>query len=234
MGKKKVLTTCITENGINRVAIRSLLEAGEVKITAFRDGLKSASITIHSISVEINNGLTKELPQVQQVVLSEPEPLPIHIPLMPIYEPEKQNRSELFSKFSYTGNGKAILRTMVGWGKKAYTDLEYNYTAIPKYLRRGEYIRISNSDNKYWARDQLQFIAGVDMDIFVGHDDRVDRPNFLIKDYIDTGDDINLGGVIMSIFKRTAKAGESIIMAGNSDGDSPEDSRMYFVIGKRN
>ena len=222
-----------TENGINRVAIRSLLEAGEVKITASRKGLASASIIIHSIPVEINHGLTKELPQVQQVATGEPEALPIHVPAMPAYEPEKQNKSDLFSNFSYTGNGKAILRTMVGWGKKAYTDLEYNYTAIPKYLRGGEYIRISNSDNKYWARDQLQFIAGVDMDIFVGHDDRVDRPDFLIKDYQDTGDDINLGGVIMSIFKRTAKAGESIIMAGNSDGNSPDDSRMYFVIGKK-
>jgi beta-galactosidase len=110
--------------------------------------------------------------------------------------------------------------------------MEHNYTVIPKYLVGSEYIRVPNSDGKYWARDQLQFIAGADMIIYVGHDDSVERPVFLTKDYIDTGDDVNLGGVKMSLFKRVAKKGESIIMAGNSDGDVPEDSRMYFVIGK--
>ena len=90
-----------------------------------------------------------------------------------------------------------------------------------------------NSDGKYWARDQLQFIAGTDMEIYVGHDDRVPRPAFLLNDYKDTGDDVNLVGVKMSLFKRVAKKGESIIMAGNSDGEVPDDTRMYFVIGKK-
>lgn len=111
--------------------------------------------------------------------------------------------------------------------------MEHNYTHIPKYLVGSEYIRVPNSDGKYWARDQLQFIAGADMEIYVGHDDRVQRPAFLLKDYKDLGDDVNLGGVKMSLFKRIVKKGESIIMAGNSDGDVPKESRMYFVIGKK-
>lgn len=221
------------EVGINRVAIRSLLQAGEVTITATSKGLKPATITIKSIAVEINEGLLKDLPQGYTLNFDTSEPLPIHTPKTEPYNADKQTKSDLFTKFSYTGNGKAMLRTNVHFGKKAYTDLEYNYTTIPSYLVGAEYIRIPNSDNKYWARDQLQFIAGQEMEIYVGHDDRVTRPEFLNKDFIDTGDDINLAGVIMSLFKRTAKVGESIIMAGNSDGDVPEDSRMYFVIGKQ-
>ncbi|WP_418262584.1 glycoside hydrolase family 2 protein [Flavobacterium faecale] len=221
-----------TECGINRVAIRSLLKAGTVKITATRKGLKPASITIQSNAIALKDGLTTELPLVPEVVLVK-EPLPVHTPETVAYEPGESTRSNLFTKFSYTGDGKAMLRTVLDWGKKTYTDMEHNYTVIPSYLRGSEYVRTPDSDKKYWARDQLQFIAGTDMEIYVGHDDRVKRPNFLIKDYVDTGDDINLGGVIMSLFKRTAKAGESIIMAGNSDEPITTDCRMYFVIGKK-
>ncbi|MDW5288115.1 glycoside hydrolase family 2 protein [Formosa sp. PL04] len=221
-----------TEAGINRIAVRSLLEAGTVTITANREGLEPATLDITSTEILLKDGLTTELPQVYNEPLGDAEPLPVHVPEMPVYEPEKQNKSNLFSKFSYTGDAKAMLRTTMDWGKKAYTDLEYNYTVIPGYLRGAEYIRTPDSDKRYWARDQLQFIAGVDMDIYVGHDDRVSRPDFLLKDYKDTGDDVKLGGVTMSLFKRTAKAGESIIMAGNSDGDAPKECRMYIVIGK--
>lgn len=164
---------------------------------------------------------------------SEAEMLPAHTPEIPEYIPGVTNRSKLFTKFSYPGDSPAMLRTTMDWGKKAYMDLDYNYTVIPSYLRGAEYIRTPNSDRGYWARDQLQFVAGADMDIYVGHDDRVSCPEFLRLDYHDTGDDINLGGVAMSVFKREAMAGESIIMAGNSDGSIPEDCRMYVVIGKK-
>jgi beta-galactosidase len=222
-----------TEVGINRVAIRSLLKAGNVTITASRKGLTSASITLTSLPFALKNGLTTQLPQVYNDGFVAEEPMPIYTPIMPPYEVGIKNRSELFTKFSYTGNGKAMLRTNMHWGKKAHTDLEYNYTVIPRYLNEAEYVRTPNSDNRYWARDQLQFIAGVDMDIYILHDDTVKRPEFLLEKYKDTGDNIEVGGVTMSIFNRVAKAGESIIMAGNSDGDAPKDCRMYTVMAKK-
>jgi beta-galactosidase len=222
------------EAGINRVAIKSYLQAGAVNVTATKMGLKSASLGLVSKPIKIENGLTMRLPQIYKNVLTE-EPMPIHSPEIPEYIPGIKNRSELFKKFSYTGDGKAMLRTNMHWGKKAYTDLEFNYTVIPRYLNGAEYIRTPNSDNRYWARDQLQFIAGVKMHIYVLHDDTVPRPEFLLKDYKDTGDDIKIDGKgpVMSIFHRVAEAGESIIMAGNSDGDAPKDCRMYTVIGKK-
>lgn len=218
------------EAGINRVAIRSLLKAGTVKITATQSGIKAASLGITSLPINIDNGLTTMLPQIYENVLTE-EPLPAYVPKMPEYVPNIQNRSELFKKFSYTGDGQAVLRTNMHWGKKAYTDLEYNYTVLPKYLNETEYVRPPNADNRYWARDQLQFIAGKKMHIYVLHDDTVPRPEFL-KDYKDNGDNVKVGEVIMSIFHRVAEEGESIIMAGNSDGDAPENSRMYTVMVK--
>ncbi|MFS4482754.1 sugar-binding domain-containing protein [Hyunsoonleella sp. 2307UL5-6] len=220
------------EAGINRVAVKSILEAGSVKVTATQSGLKLASIELSSNPVALENGLTMQLPHVFENVLTE-EPMPVHTPEIPEYMPGIKNRSELFKKFSYTGDGKAMLRTNMHWGKKAHTDMEVNYTHLPRYVNEAEYIRTPNSDNRYWARDQLQFIAGVKMHIYVLHDDTVPRPEFLLKDYKDNGDNIKVGDVVMSVFHRVAEAGESIIMAGNSDGDAPENCRMYTVIGKK-
>ncbi|MBD5780044.1 DUF4982 domain-containing protein [Pelagicoccus sp. NFK12] len=220
-----------TEAGINRVSIRSLLKPGTVTVTASREGLPDATIEITSHPVEIVDGLTTEMPQVYPQNLGDPEPLPAYTPPMPDLAPNTEMTSELFAQFSYTGDHEAILRTNAYWGKKAWTDLEYNYTRIPFYLHGAEYIRTPNADRGYWARDLLQFIAGKDMIIWVGHDDLVERPEFL-SDYQDTGDDIDLGGSTLSLFKREVKAGESIIMAGNSDSDISDEARMYVVLAK--
>lgn len=222
-----------TEAGINRVAIRSLLKAGKVKITAERKGLKCGTIKLKSKAVNLEGGLSIEMPQIYKTIVKE-EPKPVYTPYIPPYVPGVTNKSKLFTKFSYTGDSPAMLRSNIFWGKKAYTDLSYNYTKIPSHLHGSEYVRVPNSDSRYWARDLLQFIAGEDITLYVGHDDRVSRPEFLREDYIDTEEDFKLGDITMSLFKREVKAGESVVMAGNSDGDAPEDARMYVVIAQKN
>ena len=52
-----------TECGINRVAIRSTMQAGVITLTASRPGLSSATIKIDSKAVTITDGLSVELPQ---------------------------------------------------------------------------------------------------------------------------------------------------------------------------
>jgi beta-galactosidase len=51
-----------TECGINRVAIRSTLKAGAIKLTATRSGLEPGSAQLESRPVEIVNGLLREMP----------------------------------------------------------------------------------------------------------------------------------------------------------------------------
>jgi beta-galactosidase len=46
-----------TECGINRVAIRSTMTPGTITITAKRDGLKPATLTVDSQPVAIKDGL---------------------------------------------------------------------------------------------------------------------------------------------------------------------------------
>jgi len=45
-----------TEDGINRVAVRSTMAAGTIKVTATRDGLKPATVDLTSKAVEVVDG----------------------------------------------------------------------------------------------------------------------------------------------------------------------------------
>jgi beta-galactosidase len=49
-----------TECGINRVAIRSTMTPGTITVTAKRDGLESATVTVESQPVEIKDGLAAD------------------------------------------------------------------------------------------------------------------------------------------------------------------------------
>jgi beta-galactosidase len=51
-----------TECGINRVAVRSTLMPGTVRLTARREGLKPATISFDSKPVVIRDGLMQEVP----------------------------------------------------------------------------------------------------------------------------------------------------------------------------
>jgi beta-galactosidase len=57
-----------TECGINRVAIRSTTQPGSITLTATRDGLKSATVTIPSHATEIKDGLELAPPPVYSML----------------------------------------------------------------------------------------------------------------------------------------------------------------------
>jgi beta-galactosidase len=59
-----------TECGINRIAVRSTMTAGKITVTAKREGLTPATMTIQSMPVEIAGGLERPSPQ----TLSAPAP----------------------------------------------------------------------------------------------------------------------------------------------------------------
>ncbi len=49
-----------TEDGINRVAMRSTRDAGSVTLTATRQGLKPATVIFDTKPVEVTDGLSQE------------------------------------------------------------------------------------------------------------------------------------------------------------------------------
>ncbi len=52
-----------TEDGINRVSIRATQHPGAITLTAKRDGLKPATITLNSLPVDTKDGISPTIPQ---------------------------------------------------------------------------------------------------------------------------------------------------------------------------
>ena len=61
-GNSILATTLPVEAGVNRVLIRSTLEAGHVTLRAEADGLQPAEISFTSIPIEMKNGLSDYIP----------------------------------------------------------------------------------------------------------------------------------------------------------------------------
>ena len=61
-GNSILATTLPVEAGVNRVLIRSTLEAGHVTLRAEADGLQHAEISFTSIPIEMKNGLSDYIP----------------------------------------------------------------------------------------------------------------------------------------------------------------------------
>ena len=62
------------ECGINRVAVRSLLQPGTITVTAKCDGLKSGGVTIQSKPFAIENGYAMVLPVIPAIVSAKEPP----------------------------------------------------------------------------------------------------------------------------------------------------------------
>jgi beta-galactosidase len=61
-----------TEDGINRVAMRSTVMPGSIKLTAARAGLQPATITFDSKPVTITDGLSEEVPVTLSPIQNQP------------------------------------------------------------------------------------------------------------------------------------------------------------------
>ncbi len=219
-----------TECGINRVSVRSSRKAGSFTIKASGEGVESTSITIQSEPVKIKNGLTLEQPQLYSVASVKSEPIPVPIPeIVADKKDYKQVKSELFKNFSYTGEGKAMIKFNLQIGDTVYTDRTTTYSSIPNYLLGSEYIQTPDADNIYWARDQLQFLSTENIVVYVAHQIRLEVPEFL-KDYEVTGERIEIKSVNHILYKKIFPKGSEVIMAGNVDSNPSRESKMYVVF----
>ncbi len=225
-GKLKLYTEC----GINRVSVRSSRKAGLFTIKASGEGVESASITIQSEPVKIKTGMTLEQPQLFRPAEVKSEPIPVPIPeIVADKKDYTQAKSQLFKNFSYTGEGKAMIKFNLQIGDTVYTDRSTTYSSIPDYLLGSEYIQTPDADNIYWARDQLQFLSTENIVVYVAHQIRLEIPEFL-KDYEATGERIEIKSVNYDLFRKVFPKGSEVIMAGNVDSNPSRESKMYVVF----
>ncbi len=219
------------EAGINRVIIRSTRTAGPITLAASAQGLASATITVDSRPLEVHHGITAQLPATPQQGVLSPLPLPDNREVLAVKAPGKSavNESTLLEDVSYSGPSGDARIDPIKQGAPMYTDHStQKLPTLPEFLRRGEYIRLPNSEWNYSAVDLLQFGVKKDATVYVAHDVRLKKPAWLSEHFTDTGKRLTSGAHNWSLFKKNLKAGESVLLGSNTEDRG--DKRWQMVV----
>ena len=227
-----------TECGINRVSIRSTVEAGAVVLTAKREGLESATLTLTSTPVELTGGVSKVLPVVFETSLPErPEIDATKLAELtelrnapPVALAQTPESDRMFSMFAYTGNGLGGIENSFSAEMLAFSDdARIFIKEIPDFLKDSQVIRTAKGDSAYWANDYIVATAGQELDLYVAHDRKAPVPEWL-KEYKKTGDKVKLNrGTLLLYTKRLAKD-ESLRIPGNADQGKGKKSNLNMIL----
>ncbi len=227
-----------TECGINRASVRSTLEAGEVTITARRDGIKSTTLKLTSSPITLQEGLSEQAPAVYDVTLP-PRPdidgsalaaLAVSRAAPTVREVPQIASDRMFSTFAYTGNGAGGVEDIPKVNALAYSDDALLYLKkIPKSLAGARIIRTANGDRNYWANDYIVATAARDLDLYVAHDSKAPLPKWL-KSYRKTGDRVVVNGRTLRLFVKRLKKDQSLRIPGNVDQGQKAGSALNLIL----
>jgi beta-galactosidase len=221
------------ECGINRVAVRSTRSAGSITVRATCKGLKSASVTVKSIALKTQNGYSTELPTMPLT------PLPPERPVINAYWDQPEIRSQktggtgkFITGFSYSGPTAGVrVEQDAQDGKHILIDRDISFASLPAELKGADYVQAAAADARYNAVDLMEVAVKGSSSVFVAHDDRLGRPDWLTHQFKPTSDAIVVGGHPMKIFQHPAPKDESLTLGTNTENaNAPADASMYIVF----
>ncbi|RKQ34327.1 glycoside hydrolase family 2 protein [Oceanobacillus halophilus] len=222
------------EAGVNRVAIRSTQTPGLVNVTAKVAGLQSDSVEIEAKPVAVWNGLTEEMPVVPGITLGEEPPVGEGPdPNLKLTDEENAGPT-LINDFSYSGiavpggvKGNAHIGALI------FSDEEDEFPYLPNHLIGSEYIQVPNEDRNYKALDLMHFSVEQQTEVWIAHDDLLERPEWLIEEYEETESKLFVKNHSHTLFKKTVDAGTALTLGGNQDETNVKDCNMYVVFAKK-
>jgi Beta-galactosidase/beta-glucuronidase len=240
-----------TECGINRVFVRANRTSGNFTLTASRDGLEPATVSITSIPVSDTNGLSTEKPQGYAVPLGNEPAIDPNLPDNPDEpgEPGGPTSSDTLNAvmvdFSYTGthgdsltppqpNAHIVHNAQAG--SKAYIDSAAVLPALPDYLKGGDYIQAFLRDAPDGSSTDLyQFFTNKFCYIYQLIDAANPMPvhnnneNYQWEKLADT---VTINGRVHNIYKsRLMSPGENGYFASNGHGiEVAPGSNLYMVF----
>ncbi|MDR1010172.1 MAG: DUF4982 domain-containing protein, partial [Opitutaceae bacterium] len=248
------------ESGINRVAIKSTPDAGQITLKASRTGLKDATLTLTSTAPPLTTAALPPTSAARAVAHSlartpggasilPDEKLPqtapawentpaLATPQPPLVKSAATGAEKMAGRhtktWSYSGPSSAIvhLETDARPGKNAYVDTDSPFPAdLPAALESADWIQAANSDALYSAVDFVEISVPANTTITVAHDDRLPRPGWLTAQFKATPQKITILGNAMTLHERAAKTPESITMGDNAaPKTAPAHPNMYLVF----
>jgi beta-galactosidase len=221
------------ECGINRVAVRSTRSPGSITVRATCKGLKPASVTVKSVAFKTQNGYSTELPTMPLT------PIPAERPVINAYWDQPEIRSEktgeagkFVTGFSYSGPTSGVrVEQDAQDGGKILADRDVSFANLPAELKGADYVRAAAADSRYNAVDLMEIAVKGGSRVFVAHDDRLGKPEWLTRQFKPTNTTIVVDGHSLKIFQHTSPNDESLTLGTNTENaNAPADSSMYIVF----
>jgi len=220
------------ECGINRVAVRSTPVPGVITVTARGGELRPATLRLTSAGVMVEHGCSMALP-----ALPPPPALAKTAgeDLLILAQSRPQPQAGRFLKaFSYSGpTGAVRVRQQARDGEKIYADRDFVFTGLPAPLKGSDWVQAANADQLYSAVDLMELAAGVDGVVYVAHDRRLPRPDWLQRQFKPTELHLTVNGQNMNVFERRVRNGESLTLGSNTEDRRFTPSNMYIVFVNR-
>jgi beta-galactosidase len=133
--------------------------------------------------------------------------------------------------FSYSGPSGAVrVRQDARDGQQIYVDREFVFTDLPASLKGSDWIQAANADKLYSAVDLMELAAGVDGVVFVAHDGRLPRPDWLQRQFKTSELRVAVNGQSMNVYERRVHKGESLTLGSNAEDRRLKSSNMYIVF----
>jgi beta-galactosidase len=223
------------ECGVNRVALRSTMVSGVIKLRARCDGLGSGSLTLKSRPFEVQNSFSMTLPGLPDVSLRKSGFDVAFADTMPPAAHKshaQQDASGRFTKaFAYSGPTASVrVELDAEEGKKIYADRDYTFTNLPAGLRGGDYVLAANADKLYNAVDLMEIAVRSGSVVFIAHDDRLPRPAWLTSQFQPTDMSITIDSRTMKVFQHRAERDESLTLGANTESARVKSCNMYIVF----
>jgi beta-galactosidase len=219
------------ECGINRVAIRSTLESGTITLNARSQRLRPATLRIESRPVTIKNGTLAEPPTVPAQGPLTPPP-PSSTTLAASVAATTEPAAGAFIKdFSYSGEfPTAAVQRNAGNGKKIYSDRAYEFEKLPKALIGADWLQLPVDDKLYSAVDLISFAVKQNGVMYIAHDDRLPRPEWLTASFTATDMKLSVAKATLTLFKRAVRANETLTLGENTENAKLTACTMYVVF----
>jgi beta-galactosidase len=240
------------ECGINRVSVRATRVPGTITVRARCPGLEPASIQLrsHSVGEGPEGGLAEAaqsgpkgartvLPSGSSLVLPAlPNPPALVRPVwreLAVISPVQRNDEfgRFLKAFSYSGPAAAVvMRQNARDGSRIYADRDFVFNGLPGALQGCDWVQTANADRVYSAVDLLDLTAEKESIIYVAHDDRLPRPEWLEQQFQPTSNRLAVNGRSMTIFQRRLRPGESVTLGSNTQNRKLKSGNMYIVFVK--
>jgi beta-galactosidase len=221
------------ECGINRVAVRATQTAGKITVRATCKGLKSATLTVRSNPVKVENGYAMALPVMPAVTLPTDRPsLPVDLEQADPSPQRIVQAGKFITDISYSGPTLGI-RVVEGAqdGKKILVDRDELFSALPTVLEGADYVEAAEADARYNAVDLMEMAVKAGSAVFVAHDERLAVPDWLSRRFKPVPLTMTVDGHSMRFFQHVATKDESLTLGTNTeDANAPADSVMYLVF----